>query len=208
MPYKCRLLLLLVVVDSSRVHVDGYSTLQLQTGLQSSKGCQPLQSSAADGGHQPRHHQRRSQTPWTTTKLETSQRTTPPAHPPGQPPQVTDLRIKNLVTDPVSNTMKNSTTTTIRSTTSGLGHRLQEDHIRSQTPETAIRSGTLQKVRDSKSVFHDPSESQDARKGICPKPPEHKWLFPRSVRSRKKRPLPGRNHLPPAQQKRTHSLRP
>ena len=107
-PYKCRLLLLLVVVDSrtSRVHVDAYSTLQLQTGLQSSKGCQPLQSSAADGGHQPRHHQRRSQTPWTTTKLETPQRTTPPAHPPGQPPQVTDLRIKNLVTDSVSNSRK------------------------------------------------------------------------------------------------------
>ena len=105
LPYKCRLFLLLVVVDSSRVHVDGYSTLQLQTGLQSSKGCQPLQSSAADGGQQPRHHQRRSQTPWTTTKLETPQRTTPPpAHPPGQPPQVTDLRIKNLVTDYVSNT--------------------------------------------------------------------------------------------------------
>ena len=103
LPYKCRLLLLLVVVDSSRVHVDGYSTLQLQAGLQSSKGCQPLQSSAADGGHQPRHHQRRSQTPWTTTKLETPQRTTLPARPPGQPPQVRDLRIKNLVTDSGSN---------------------------------------------------------------------------------------------------------
>ena len=104
LPYKCRLLLLLVVVDSCRVHVDAYSTLQLQTGLQSSKGCQPLQSSAADGGHQPRHHQRRSQTPWTTTKLETPQRTTPPGHPPGQPPQVTDLRIKNSVSNTRSET--------------------------------------------------------------------------------------------------------
>ena len=64
----------------------------------------------------------------------------------GHRPQDQELCEQHQVRDP----MKNTTST--RSTTSGLGHRLQEDNIRSQTPETAIRSGTLQKVGDAKCV--------------------------------------------------------